>query len=114
MFSDGKHIYKTFQISLFFSKNLVTVCIQKPGGDVFWDPGGCVFGYTLSLGWVILFCFLKKILRFGMFYLYFCHQKTSLITYLIIIFSETVPLILAKTRNQKKRDIGPNFCDTTL
>ena len=47
-------------------------------GDVFWDPGGRVFGYTLSLGWVILFCFMKKILRFGMFYIYFCHQKTSL------------------------------------
>ena len=36
MFSDDKNIYKTFQISLFFSKtekiwpNLVTVCIQKP------------------------------------------------------------------------------------
>ena len=47
-------------------------------GDVFWDPGGWVFGYTLSLGWVILLHFFKKIMRFGTFYIYLCHQKTSL------------------------------------
>ena len=47
-------------------------------GDVFWDPGGWVFGYTLSLGWVILLRFFKKILRFGTFYIYFCRQKISL------------------------------------